>query len=176
MTVPPRHSPRRRHRAVVVVLVLLVAAAWVASRPYPPFQSWRPLVVSPADLIRDYNADPIAADRRYKERRLLVTGVVDSIGTYKVGESYLFLKAGPMGVKATLRELDEGSVLAFVVTGASLTLNCIGAGKLVAVGLRDCRIIDGELLISMTESDRHVRAYDRSAYESSCCPQRLAPR
>ncbi|HEX7773344.1 MAG TPA: hypothetical protein VF435_13035 [Pyrinomonadaceae bacterium] len=53
-----------------------------------------PIVVSATALVADYEANEVAADRRYKGQTLEVTGVVDSIGNDILDSMYVTLDSG----------------------------------------------------------------------------------
>lgn len=101
------------------------------------------LTISAVALIREYDSNEIAADQRYKGKKLVVEGVVDDIGKDVLDTMYVTL-AGP--------EDSFRSVQCFFSDGHENTLAQLGRGQyLRAIGrcdgvfgnvlLKDCRLL-----------------------------------
>lgn len=99
-----------------------------------------PIIVEASDLWRDYHANEVAADDRYKGRTLLVDGTVTGIRKGVLNSIILDLK-GPnefMSVHAHLVK-SEAAEAAALSKGRIVTLFCTGAGMVIGSPiLRDC--------------------------------------
>lgn len=99
--------------------------------------------VSAAQLAADYQANEVAADEKYKQRIIEVSGAVDTIGkditdtiyvTMQTGEEYAIVKPQ---LFFSDQHKDEAAALR---KGESLTVKCRCDGKFMNVLLRDCVI------------------------------------
>jgi len=104
----------------------------------------QPTIVVTADkLMSDYTANEVAADAKYKNNTVQVSGIVDSIGKDILDTPYISLKTGGQYsftvVQCMFAKSDE-SALATVSKGQSMTLIGQVTGKLSNVILNGCRI------------------------------------
>lgn len=70
---------------------------------------------SASQLQADYDANEIAADQQYKGKKILLSGIIDSINKDVTGDGYLTLQSSsPLGVQARLsnRGMQGASLLA----------------------------------------------------------------
>lgn len=101
-----------------------------------------PLAVTALQLARDYHRNEVAADAKYKGRRLAVTGVVTSISKDITDSIYLTLGGDNMflGVHAELRNSESSKAMA-LDKGDKVTVNCEGGPMIIGIaGLEDCVI------------------------------------
>lgn len=102
-------------RQVGVRALLLTLALLAPPRPVASTQLWA-----------DYRRDHVAADAKYRDKALLVSGAVRAVSaTYT-----LYLEGGPGqvdGVTAVLRD-SEIAKAGPVRVGQQLRLECVGAG------------------------------------------------
>ncbi len=92
--------------------------------------------VSATDLWLAYSRDTAGAERRYRDRSLMVTGIVRSIeGNYQ-GQMVVRLGTGDPfeTVNATLATRNDPS-LATLVKGRAVSLLCAGRGALMGAPL-----------------------------------------
>ena len=108
----------------------------------PVAQTTPDLQVSAVDLHEAYDANEIAADTRFKGKKILVTGTVESIDKNAFDQPYLSLASGN-DFTAVHAELEDGSVqkAATLAKGLEVTLSCTGSGRLMgAAMLSDCTL------------------------------------
>lgn len=87
------------------------------------------LEVSSVKLFQDYQDNEIAADAKYKEKALLVSGTIESIASDFSNRPIVQLAAGDFGqVHARDLSLDVASGLK---KGKKITLACNGAGEVL---------------------------------------------
>ena len=84
-------------------------------------------------IVDAYEANTVAADRRFKGRTLKITGDVININTDFRGDPYLVLKSGENRWKSAQFSFDKSAdeQLAQVTKGERVTLVCIGDGDIV---------------------------------------------
>lgn len=100
------------------------------------------LSVDAIKLWKDYDANEVAADGVYKGKMLQVTGVVSSIDKDFLDNIIVHLKS-PNPIMNTMAKLEksESSKAAALNKGATVTLTCEGAGRIVgSPSLDDCTI------------------------------------
>lgn len=107
-----------------------------------------PVVVSAADLIRDFQDDPAAADRKYTGKYLEVTGVVERTGHGRYDRPFALLTGGKDD-KATLKvecffdsadAADEARIKR-LAPGDKVTVRGEFDGHVANVLLRDCMLV-----------------------------------
>jgi tRNA_anti-like len=99
--------------------------------------------VSAGDLFKAYEANEIAADQRFKDKLLEVTGKIDSIGKDILDTPYIALSTGgQFEILHVQAYFDEGALsqLANLSKGQSVTLHCRCDGKMMNVMLKDCTL------------------------------------
>lgn len=92
-----------------------------------------PQRVNLARMVDAYNANELKADQQYKNDFLEVTGVVNSVGVH-IGTPDVVLEGGVM---ASFNASDERD-LASLNKGETITLVCLGRGKILFYVLLDC--------------------------------------
>jgi hypothetical protein len=106
-----------------------------------PNTATRPsMAVSAADLASAYTTSEIAADARFKGRKLKVFGVVDSVESdfADLPMVTLHVPGALLGVHATLVNKSDAIKLR---AGESITMLCSGGGEVAGVPLlSDCRM------------------------------------
>jgi hypothetical protein len=147
---PTRKKTSKLAIAVLVVVGVIVVAAVAGSgdkgagsggdvtdeAPAPA------VTVAAVDLWKAYDANEVAADEVYKDKRLLVTGAVASIDKDIMDDVVLMLSTPNefMKVHAQLED-SEASAAAALKKGASVTVACTGGGLIMGSPiLKDCRI------------------------------------
>jgi hypothetical protein len=96
-----------------------------------------------ADIVAAYKANEIAADARFKDRTIAVTGPVDSIGKDVLDTPYVTLSGEPSD---TFRRVQAGfsrdaqDELARLQKGQVITVVCRGRGLMMNVQLDRCAI------------------------------------
>lgn len=99
--------------------------------------------VTPGQLFAEYEANDIAADRKYKGKVLQMTGTVDTISRDLLDTIYVTLKAGNATFVQIQCFFDDGSedAVAKLSSGQSLTIRGRCDGKFGNVMLKDCAIV-----------------------------------
>lgn len=134
-----------RHVASLLALSVIVFLAWgsddqaavqesVASQPSV-------LTVSANQIHADYEANEIAADAKYKDKVITVTGTVDSIGKDVMDTMYVTLETSNMfnQVQCFFPDSNAGD-LATIAKGNSMRIKGLCEGKFVNVLLKGCTI------------------------------------
>lgn len=92
-----------------------------------------------ADLLaKEFDANPIAAERKYEDKELVVSGIIDQISKGFFGAGFLMFKTSTfLGVTA---DIGDDDFLATLRKGQPVALKCKGAtaGTLGGVTLKDC--------------------------------------
>jgi hypothetical protein len=102
-----------------------------------------PISLTAQQLYGDYSANEVAADRKYKGRAIIASGIVESINKDIVDDPYLVLQAGGFleDVQAHLNNSQE-SAAAALVKGQEISVRCMGNGMiLTSPMLADCEIL-----------------------------------
>lgn len=99
--------------------------------------------VTPSTLISEYEANGVAADAKYKDKLVEITGIVRSIDKDILDTPYIALETSEIlsGVQCMFEKGDEAK-LANVKKGQSITLQGNLSGKLGNVIVRDCVIVE----------------------------------
>lgn len=96
--------------------------------------------VSATELFAAYEANEVAADRKYKGRRISVHGTIESIAKDIVGTPYLALSAGEFGSVQCMFSAANESALASLSKGKPIIVSGKCSGKMMNVILRDCSL------------------------------------
>jgi len=167
----PRHVPHvgrlertwSRHKIRWICLVLLLAGLSfigglyaflsqdlpgpiTASELKPLPSQGDHIVVTTAQLLRDYDRNPGEADRLYLEHTLKVTGTVGVIGKSAEGKMHLDLKDTRFATTNVVQcrfGFLSATALSPVQQGDLVTVvgRCEGKGKNGTIALRDCRLL-----------------------------------
>jgi hypothetical protein len=171
----PRHHRRRRRRVrrgsaggvpawlgwviagvTVVALNVVICCGYfgwiyVKARLHAP-QAAEPeeavLTVPAALLLREYQADPAAADARYKDRLVEVAGILDEVHREGRRSWRLVLRAdgvvGPLRVECLFSDVDqdEADDLGQLEIGEQVGVRGRCSGRQQHVRLRDCELTD----------------------------------
>ena len=88
--------------------------------------------ITAADLWTAYMRDPAAADRRYRDRSVMVSGIVRSVDRDFDGHLMVRLSTGGVGdaVNAKLSTRDDPWALG-VNRGKQISLLCVGRGSAI---------------------------------------------
>lgn len=99
--------------------------------------------ITPRQLFAEYEANDVAADRKYKGKVLQMTGTVDSISRDILDTIYVTLQAGNATFFRIQCFFDDSSeeAVAKLSSGQSLTIRGRCDGKFGNVMLKDCAIV-----------------------------------
>lgn len=89
----------------------------------------QPISVTATTLYKDYQANEISADGKYKGKPLLITGTIDSIQSDFSDNPIIQLATGEFG-QVQLKGIEK-SVAAGLSKGEKLTASCNGAGEVI---------------------------------------------
>ncbi len=132
----------------VVILALCAAVLWgvilfvpaPGDRDATPTAPARVLSVSPGGLADAYQRNEVAADQRYRDQPVMVSGVVAEIGRGLAGGAYLILTGQGGVVRCEFPGKNEQQVAA-LAKGQSVTVKGTGAGLSMGVPrLKECRL------------------------------------
>ena len=110
-------------------------------------------------LSRDYDANEVAADQKYKGGRILVTGRVSGISKDFLGDPYVSLKGHQLFADVQ-GHFDKGAetALANLEKGQTVSLVCkVSEMVTTEVMLSDCRTLDGYIASVRPDLDGHIR-------------------
>jgi len=128
-----------------IILVSLVLALLIACVAPTAAYAQEPIKITAKQLIEEYEANEVAADAKYENKTLEVTGVVDSIGKDILDTPYVVLTDGDewavWGVQCMFRSKDEAQ-LAQMTKGQTLTIWGRCDGYLLNVILSDCSLVN----------------------------------
>lgn len=100
-----------------------------------------PIKISALQLSEEYNANKIAADQKYKDRILEVSGVINSIDKDILNTPYITLRGQEFslfGVQCMFDKSQEDK-LAKLIKGQSITITGKVSGELIGnIILRNC--------------------------------------
>ena len=100
------------------------------------------VTVSAKDLFEDYKANEIAADQKYKDKVLEVTGIVDSIAKDITDTMYVALKADQyIGSIQCYFDDAHGGQLANLKKGMKVSVKGKCVGKMMNVLLKGCVLV-----------------------------------
>jgi predicted PurR-regulated permease PerM len=142
---------------IAIVIVLFIIAGVVTgnsgspvktatSAKSQPTQQAQPsaINVSAAQLFSDYSANQVAADAKYKNNLVEVTGIVGNIGKDILDNPYILLTDGQeyslTGVQCSFSQSDN-SQLATVSKGQQITLRGNVSGLMMNVEVSGCQIV-----------------------------------
>ena len=151
-------------KAVVVIVLLVAAGAAIGTPPASPSVASTdattpaqtaassnieapaapPIAVSATQLSEDYDANEIAADAKYKNKAVDVTGTIDTIGKDILNNPYVALKTAEysaFSVQCMFPQSEEAT-LANLSAGQQVTLEGTVSGKTLNVLLDSCSIIN----------------------------------
>jgi hypothetical protein len=103
----------------------------------------RTVVVSAAELVQEFQNNPVAADRKYKGKYLEIAGVVDRTGTDGSGTPFVVLHAGDenamLKIECFFRLTDEEDEVPIKRLGQGQTITVRGEynGRVSNVQVRD---------------------------------------
>ncbi len=94
--------------------------------------------VSAVDLHKEYDKNEVAADEKYKNKKLRVTGKINEISKNFVDDVVLQLESGEafLTVHATMKD-SEKKKAAKLDKGEEVTLECKGKGRLLSSAMLD---------------------------------------
>lgn len=99
--------------------------------------------VTVTELEAAYDANAIAADTRFKDKVITVSGVVTNIDKDIVGSPFVTLGTSVddlLGAHATFAR-DATDQLSRLSKGQTVTVKCVGKGKLLSVLLDSCTLL-----------------------------------
>lgn len=85
------------------------------------------------EMVSDYDVNTVAADAKYKGRRLELTGAVSDISTDVLNNAYLIVRSNTPNHPTVRAELHESqrTLAASLLPGKSVQMVCTGAGDVL---------------------------------------------
>jgi len=141
-----------------------------------------PIFVSSMILQGEYDNNEVAADKRYRDKNLFVTGYIASIGRGIGEDYYLELKGGWNRFVGVRADMDDGlkDYLARLSKGEYVSLFCIGNGMHVGSAfLSKCTPIDvwvdQETTKYIRDFPEHIKTNDTQALVLASFVKALQP-
>jgi len=136
--------------ALALVLMVLVVLACNRTRKSEPVNSGRSNSTESAAsyemtaeaLFDEYQKDKVAADKKYKDQELIVTGTVDMVKIGPSGNPYVTMNTSSLilRVQFLFDKKHENAVLQ-LRKGQKVTIKGRGYGRIGNVMLRDCELL-----------------------------------
>jgi len=130
----------------IAILALCAAVLWgvILLVPAPDRKdagtTARVMAVSPGGLADAYQRNEVAADQRYRDQPVMVSGMVAEIGRGLAGGAYLILTGQGGAVRCEFPGKSEGQVAA-LAKGQSVTVQGTGAGLSMGMPrLKECEL------------------------------------
>jgi hypothetical protein len=129
----------------VVVVVLVIGrlgggnkdvADGTTSASVPAEKPKVEVVVSAATYYEDYDGNEVAADAKYKGKRIEISGVVKDVQKDVLGNMICNLEVGT--ILSVACQLNDAETAASISPRTKVTLIGIGAGKSIFPRLEDC--------------------------------------
>lgn len=99
------------------------------------------LQVSAGELFRDYEANEVAADQKYKAKRLEVAGTVAGISKNAFDDIYVEIATSNEFSSIHAQGIPE-QIAASLQKGQPITVNCVGAGLMIGSPMLDeCSVL-----------------------------------
>jgi hypothetical protein len=119
---------------LTLIIFALTASVAEAQRPPDP-------AITAAQLFAAYEANEIAADKRFKGKRITITGNVRDIGRDILGRPYLTLMVDEHGLGSVQAMFPRSAATALATIGRkqAVRVECEVDGKLMNVIVRDCK-------------------------------------
>lgn len=140
------HQPIRTMKRILIagVFGLLLAggiAFYLYNKPHRDVASEKPAFTLTADqLFDEYEVDETAANAKYLDQTVEVTGTIAEVGTNDAGQNLVILSAENAmigGISATFQEKTEN-----LSEGQSVSVKCRCTGKLMDVVLINCTLTE----------------------------------
>lgn len=130
---------KRRIRIVIPLAMLAIALGiglWLWNKPHRKAESQTGIAISADSLAALYNADENAANARFLDKVIAVSGAVDEVGSNGEGAQTILMHGGDAGnVFCTMR---KGELIADAKANAHVVIKGFCSGKTIDVTLTDC--------------------------------------
>lgn len=120
----------------VIILVAIVAGVIMWNKPHRKVEDVKGIAVTAQQLSKEYSADEKAANAKYLNKAIVVTGTISEIDTNENGGLMVVLQTGDpiAGVQCTMRDKADKPVVNEQVTIKGF---CSG-NSITGVTLTDC--------------------------------------
>ncbi len=129
---------------IAILLLILIGAAtgtYLWFKPHKKVEDAKGIAITAEALSKEYNTDEKAADNKYLNKAIEVSGTISEVNKNQDGGLMIVLKtADPMaGVQCALRGKDDAA--SHLAAGQQITIKgfCSGNG-ITGVSLTDCVI------------------------------------
>jgi len=102
--------------------------------------------ISAEKLMKEYEENEVAADQKYKNKLIEVSGTIENIGKDLFENPYIALETDPEDefsltlIQCGFKKSDEAQ-LASLIKGKKITLQGTGDGILLNIQLKNCKIV-----------------------------------
>ncbi len=130
---------KRRLRIFIPLAVLAIglgAGLWLWNKPHPRAEGQKGIAISADSLVALYNTDETAANARFLDKVIAVSGTADEVSTNGEGTQTVLMHAGEAGnVFCTMR---KGKKIANGGPAAAVIIKGFCSGKTIDINLTDC--------------------------------------
>lgn len=136
---------------VVVFVFLAIAGSGEKQKATEPTNTATPAVtqesvisVAASELMRDYDANEVAADAKYKDKVIQTSGTITSIGKDILDTPYITLSSGGNSFSSVqcMFEKSDQAELAALAKNTKITLQGRVSGKTLGnVLIRECSVV-----------------------------------
>ena len=102
-------------------------------------------IVSAAEIAKAYEANTVAADQQFKDKKVKVSGTIGDINTNFMGNPYITMTGGENPFMLPQFHFDKGAAdqIAKLSKGKKVTVICTGNGDVAKTPmLGDCSLVD----------------------------------
>ena len=130
---------KRRIRIVIPLAMLAIALGiglWLWNKPHRKAENQTGIAISADSLVALYNTDENAANTRFLDKVIAVSGTTDEAGSNGEGAQTILMHAGDAGnVFCTMR---KGEKITDTKAGEHIVVKGFCSGKTIDVTLTDC--------------------------------------
>lgn len=130
--------------AIIAVVAFVVSAFNTADQNTQAILNSTPITVSAAQIIGDYANNQVAADDKYKNQLLEISGIVQSINTGLIDNPYIVVAPNMQTYNAIECEFspDHEQSFAALNAGQNVTVEGIGDGYIISsVMVNNCLLV-----------------------------------
>lgn len=100
------------------------------------------VTVTATELLTAYEDNAVAADASYKGKKLQITGTVSDMGTDILDQTYVILQNDneEYSIVGVQCYFADGSAVASLSKGDTITVTGTGDGQVVHVSVKDCQL------------------------------------
>ncbi|OQP59028.1 OB-fold protein [Niastella populi] len=134
-------------KIILAVLVLALAAAgygWYQYQKAPPDirQEKGDIEIAAVELLKAFQQDETAANIKYVEKVLIVSGTVTGVQTTSSGQATVYLQTDDMLAAVTCSFYKDDEGIKNIKTGSAARIKGVCTGMLTDVVLNKCSLVE----------------------------------